>query len=89
MKILILLGIIIGNGAPAHAGWFRDWCNRNLIAADPYQFETTPIEWIRKEHARLDIKALWGTATDDDREMLVILKRELDKRAAIEAITYD
>lgn len=74
MKIL-LLAISV-----AHAGWFSDFCERHLVANDPYQFEQTSSEFLMQEIAKLEIKEKWGTITRDDKSILLIMRREIELR---------
>jgi hypothetical protein len=74
----------------AHGGWwselkenerFRDWCERNLVAADPYQFEQSSKEWLLRERNRLTLLKDSGRSTYSDRKILEIIEGELARRS--------
>lgn len=64
----------------AHAGWWSDFCERHLIADDPYQYQEAPREWIVNQIDILEIKQRWGTITKRELSTLSILQRELAGR---------
>jgi hypothetical protein len=74
----------------AHGGWwgslkeneqFRDWCERYLVAADPYQFEQSSKEWLLGERNRLSFLKDSGRSTYSDRKILEIIEGELARRS--------
>ena len=86
MTRLIFVMLISLASFQARAGWISDWCARNLVAADPYQFESSSQLWIEREIQRLQIKKEWKKITREDAEMLGILVAEIRRRRAIQEI---
>ncbi len=66
----------------AQAGWFSRWCERHLVTDDPFQFESTSIDWIRREVDRLEIKSQWRKLDDKDLRYWALLVNELERRNA-------
>lgn len=60
----------------AHAGWWSDWCERNLIAADPYQFREAPTSWIEQRIYYIEVKQRANMLSKNDRQVLKVLKQE-------------
>lgn len=54
-----LLAAAIAASAPAHAGWFMDFCDRYLIMEDPYQYEEWILQVLITEYRREAVKTYW------------------------------
>jgi hypothetical protein len=65
---------------PAQAGWFSDFCQRHLIADDPYQFEQTSENLLVVERYRYSLRIRNGIATNRDRALYRLLDDELKRR---------
>jgi hypothetical protein len=81
---------ILMTASLAHGGWwsdlkenerFRDWCERYLVAHDPYQFGHSSKEWLVRERDRLTFLKDSGRSTYDDRKILEIIEGELVRRS--------
>jgi hypothetical protein len=75
MKLLLALVMT------AHAGWWREFCTKHLIADDPYQFESTPVEWVKNRIDFLEVREKWNALTPDEEIELRIMRTELKKRS--------
>lgn len=64
----------------AHAGWFKSWCERKLVADDPYQFETASTDWVIKQFTFMQTRDRWKTLPEQDAGLYAILRRELEIR---------
>ncbi len=64
----------------ANAGWWSDWCARQIVAPSPYQFEQVGTAAALREFDRLSIKATWGAASEEDLNILRILRVDLEFR---------
>lgn len=64
----------------AHAGWWGDFCERHLIADDPYQYEQTEAWQLRRQIQVLAHREWQGTISKSDRKQLEIMRRELKRR---------
>jgi hypothetical protein len=64
----------------AHAGWWADFCEKHLVAEDPYQYEQTSTEWLDREIAKYQIKEAWGKLDNQEKTHLRILLRERNQR---------
>lgn len=74
MKTLLLFLSI------AQAGWLSDWCERHLVADDPYQYEEAPTAWIEYKVYYLDVKRRSGMADKSELRLLKLLEQELQRR---------
>lgn len=79
MKSLLKIFIIVISFR-ANAGWISDFCERHLIADDPYQFEQTPENLLVVERYRYSLKITNGIATKRDRAIFQLLDDELKRR---------
>lgn len=77
--ITLILFLFLG-GEAAEAGWFSDFCQRHLIADDPYQFETATEINLRREHYRYFAKIRNGLASKRDRQIFELIESELKRR---------
>jgi hypothetical protein len=55
--------VLIAGLSTAQAGWFQDFCERHLVAEDPYQYEELTVEqlvsvYLRHRRERWTSKAL-------------------------------
>ncbi len=73
----LILALLIST---ANAGWFSDFCSKQLVAEDPYQFEEADTKYVLRKFSELSIKKRWGSLLPRDREVLVILTKELEMR---------
>lgn len=73
MKLLLIALL----SSYANAGWWTNWCERHLIADDPYQFETVSSEYIINEISLLETRQPLSVS---DERLLRILKHELQIR---------
>lgn len=75
MKLILILVM----GTHAHAGWWKNFCERHLVAHDPTQFESkeTSVEWLLREHQRYATKDHWGKLTDEERPLYNIVHNEI------------
>lgn len=82
MVLCLLLGFYGGimGSQQAHAGWWSDWCEKNLIAADPYQFREAPTAWIEYRIYYLEVQERANMLSNTDRQILKVLKQELEWR---------
>lgn len=80
MKMIAVLILI--TSMPVHAGWWSNFCERHLIADDPYQWEQYPTAWIEFKIYSLEVAVRNRMASDKDIRMLVQLKQEMENRAA-------
>lgn len=76
--MVILSSIYVLFSSTAHAGWWGDWCERHLIADDPYQFEQVSDEWIVDEIERLEMRE--GQLDARETRYLGLLRAELEAR---------
>lgn len=74
MKFLLLIVAI------AHAGWWSNFCERHLIADDPYQWEVYDKYWLIKEQDRIKIRIEWGLATAQEVKRFEHITDELGRR---------
>lgn len=79
MKFAIIF-FLLGGVAPAHAAWWSNFCQRHLIADDPYQFETATEIGLRREHYRYSSKIKNGFASKRDRQIFELIETELKRR---------
>jgi hypothetical protein len=79
-QLLIAILITLAPAESARAGWWQSFCERHLIADDPYQFETVASDWLDREIGRLEIRAAWNKITERDARMLEILRAERMRR---------
>lgn len=60
-----------------HASRWQDFCERYLVANDPYQFETTSLLWLLRERDRYRAMNEW---TYQDQAMFKIITDEIERR---------
>lgn len=73
----IISSLYILFSSTASAGWWHNWCERYLVANDPYQFERVSTEWLIKEVRWLESSR---ELTSQDESMLKIMRDELTSR---------
>lgn len=66
MKYLVLFALIAG--APAHAGWFKNFCERHLIANDPDE-QPIPVEVLVGWYRGIGGRAYWSRSYNDIRAL--------------------
>lgn len=76
LKLFLVLAFAVS--VRAHAGWWTDFCERHLIADDPYQFETASTEWLIREVRWLEAAR---EPTAHELSLIRILRSELERRA--------
>lgn len=81
-KLMVILICIaqVQMCSPAYAGWWSDFCNRHLIADDPYQWEQYDNYFLLREQDRLKVKIEWQTATDNGIRRFEHISAELHRR---------
>lgn len=80
MRAFAIFLILVLAPARAHAGRFKDWCARNLVADDPYQYEEYATAWVERRIDQLKIRQVWGRATPEELSMLRLLEAEMRRR---------
>ena len=78
MNLAFIAILLVASGA--QAGYWRDFCRRHLVAPDPYQYEQTREETIRRRIQFLENRKTWKKATESELEELGILEMELFRR---------
>lgn len=77
IKLLLFISL-------AQAGTLSDWwggfCERYLVADDPYQFEKAPTDWLLREEMRYQLLIVAESADRHDLAMLKIIQHELARR---------
>jgi hypothetical protein len=73
----------------AQAGWFKDFCERHLIAQDPYQFEDSPRWWLEEELRRMEVSERWMNLTRGEKARLKLIREELDLRRQARTLRFD
>jgi hypothetical protein len=76
VKLLLVLTLL---SPLSHAGWWSDFCSKNLVADDPYQFEGHQTEWLIKEYRRVGGTLVWRQDVAQQK-YLRVLGRELKVR---------
>lgn len=74
----ILIALLVST---ANAGWWSDFCEKHLVADDPYQYEQVSINYLTTEIAALELKVTWQTATPSETKRYYILLAELKSRS--------
>lgn len=77
--IALLLFINIAN-ANIVTDWLAGFCERHLVAADPYQFEHTSTDWLIRESARLELLIATDSASRSDKKLFEIIEQEMSRR---------
>jgi hypothetical protein len=65
----------------ASANWFKQACEKWIIADDPFEFEQISLDWIVREVERLSIKDAWAKLDTKEQRRLQYLKSELARRS--------
>lgn len=92
-KIVHRLFVMVGaSSIPAVAGWWKDFCERHLIAEDPYQYLDLSVDQLVDTYHRLKNQGIesraivdtirWRakqTTSDEDREILTKTIAEEEK----------
>jgi len=76
--MILLLSLAV---SAAQAGWFQDFCERHLIADDPYQFEQTDLAYLIQFYDRLKMRASRDSPDRSEIRLLNIVRNELLERA--------
>jgi hypothetical protein len=67
----------------SEAGWFKDFCERHLIADDPYQFEQTDLTRLVRYYDRLKTRIVADTISDKELRLYWIIRTELMERKTL------
>lgn len=71
---------LIFSASMVHAGWFSDWCQRHVIADDPFQYRELSTVWIERKIYALEIMKANRVASRADLNLLKGLRKELETR---------
>lgn len=55
----LVLALLVFSAIPSHAGWFQEFCERHLIADDPYQFESYSLETLAEMYQSEGATCSW------------------------------
>jgi hypothetical protein len=77
---MIVLSLITMRSHMAHASWWSNFCERHLIADDPYQWQEYDAQWLLQEQTRLKIRIEWGVATVPEIRRFEHISAELKAR---------
>lgn len=75
MTVLVTLWL----ASAAHAGFWQNLCQRE-IQFDSSQFDVASTAWMVDKAERLQIKEMWGTILDWEKEEIQALRRSLITR---------